>query len=199
MTTLGRDVVANFKIKRDVQLDSSRLNSQTVNFLKSAGNRVATGLSPNPKTILVQSPLECDGGLILPNSAPTKLATEVINDDLSGKTVILNRSTTEVVLDSNLSSGSFGEIILNHSVNPLQFIFNAGFENGTVINRNLRGYYNNGGVITGFNTQSQNLQIVKGATGQQTASTIIRWKKVTNATVVIETTSSYNAFSLVPK
>lgn len=171
-----------------------------VGILESTGTRPPTGQSPNPETILVNSPLECDGGLIMPFSVGSNLTTEVINDDLSGRAFTINSVTTQVVLDTNLSSGSFGEIILTHSVIPLSFTFNAGFVNGTVsTNRNLRGYYNNAGVITGFNTQTQNLNIVKGADGQKTASTIIRWKKFNNSTVVIEATSSYVAFSLVNK
>jgi len=200
------ELCGNVHICNDLVVDGNILaknlttDKVIVGILESTGTRPPTGLSPNPQTILVNSPLECDGGLIMPFSIGSNLPIQIINDDLSGRAFTINPVTTQFVLDTNLSSGSFGEIILTYSPNPVSFIFNAGFVNGTVsTNRNLRGYYNNAGVITGFNTQSQNLNIVKGVDGQQTASTIIRWKKFDNSRVVIEATSSYVAFSLVPK
>jgi len=199
MTTLGRNVTTNFKIKRDVQLDSSRLNSQTVNFLKSAGTRPPTGLSPNPKTILVNSPLECEGGLIMPNSGPTNLATEVINDDLSGKTIIINPVTTRVVLDSNLSSGCFGEIVFQANNTNSTVIFDAGENNVTTDMRYLKGYFMNNGVYTSVYTNTENLEMVTDSS-DKTASTIIKWKKLSNEAILFEGISLFdNVFQLILK
>lgn len=191
-----------FRIYKDSVYNNSQINKASIGQLSSAGHETSSS-SINSKTILITDTIECDGGILLPNSI-TPFANVVLLDENSGTTVLMTGSipNQSIVLDKNLSTGAFGQIVFTSGSPPSELIFDAGERNDVVFNRSISGYINNNSVMSPITPSSSiNIKYTYPASITDNRSSIIKWYKISNSSVYIEciTASIGSPFSLVPK
>jgi hypothetical protein len=103
-------------VRKNSSVRNTRSKEAQIGTLSSAGHAGFNFQSPDPSTILVQSPLECDRGLLKPAASIigfTDTSNKVnVGNDQSGRTYLFIDNFPSVLeISSNINSGAFGRVV----------------------------------------------------------------------------------------
>jgi hypothetical protein len=103
-------------VRRNSSVRNTRSKEAKIGTISSAGHPTSSVLFPDASTILVESPLECDGGILNPTARIIGGTSESDFDFTnleSGRTFLYVPTVqpSTITVTGNLNSGGFGKVI----------------------------------------------------------------------------------------